>query len=139
MRVLYFRIQPEVIIERLSGPRAMPRLEVLMDQCICVSEDDGNGVPVWSVVIPDNWETKARTYVNKFLGIGLREIWDDHQDIARHILRKRVQLAAPDEEGNPVIVEMYMSDTAPAGSTVVETTIHPHTFFGYDPSTGLPE
>jgi hypothetical protein len=86
MRVIYFRIHPEVVITRLQGPRAMPRLEGLLDQCICVAEDDGNGVPIWSAAIPDSLEAKARTYTNKFLGVGMREVWDNHREVAKKIL-----------------------------------------------------
>ena len=130
MRVIYFRVRPELVIHRLQGPRAMPKLEVLLDQCICVAEDDGNGVPVWSAVIPDNWEAKARTFTAKFLGVGMQEVWDKHQSVARRILRKRVELT----DGE--VVEVSMSSPNPAGSSVIETAIPPHTFSGYDIETG---
>lgn len=131
MRVIYFRVRPELVIHRLQGPRAMPKLEVLLDQCICVAEDDGNGVPVWSAVIPDNWEAKARTFTAKFLGIGMQEVWDKHQPVARMILRKKVELS------NGEVVEMGMDEPTPAGATVLENAIAPHTFAGYDIETGL--
>ena len=86
MRVIYFRVQAEVIVRRLQGPRAAPRLEKLIGQCICVAEDDGNGVPVWSAVIPDSFEAKARTYTNKFLGVGMQEVWDNNREVAKKIL-----------------------------------------------------
>ncbi len=128
--VVYFRVQPEVIVSRLSGPIAMPKLEKLIDQSICVAEDDGNGVPVWSAVIPDNWLAKARTYTAKFLGVGMQEVWDKHQDVARKILRKRMEF--PDGE----VRGMAMAEDAPAGSILVENAIPPHTFAGYDVETG---
>lgn len=131
--VVYFRAPPELVISRLSGPRAMPKLETLIDQSICVAVDDGLGIPVWSAVIPQAWEAKARTYTAKFLGVGMQEVWDDHQDVAKKILRKRVELNTGE------VVEMSMDEIAPIGSSIVENGIPPHTFFGYNIETGLEE
>ena len=36
------------------------------------------------------------------------------------------------------VVEMSMDDATPAGGTILENAIPPHTFYGYDPQTGLP-
>lgn len=126
-KVAYFKSVPEVVVNRLAGPRATTRLKDRIDQAICVAEDDGSGVPIWSAVIPDELETDARKETG-FLGIGMAEVRTKPE--ADKILRKRVRLS------DDSVVDLAKGDPVPAGGVVVDNDLPPHTFGGYDIETG---
>lgn len=133
MKLIYFRIQPELVVRRFSGAMARPRLSGaaanLLEHSICVAEDDGAGVPVWSGIIPDEILAAARSRP-QFLGKGLDEVKAAFPTVYAKIAQRLVRLA----DGSRVL--MSMEDAVPPGGTEERADLPGHTFSGWNPFTG---
>jgi hypothetical protein len=134
--MIYFVASPTVVANRLQNLRARPDLgagvkEDILDSAIIVATDPDINKVAYATLIPDNLLAAARGKP-QFRGKGLQEVKDNYPLVYSKIAQQRVRLL------DNTVIMMDMADTPPAGSTVLETDMPLHTFYGYDPWTGEP-